>query len=196
MIQTANRWDHPPICDPLALLIEAGADVNGDPELPGLLGHGSEVGPRTIGAAPGFTALMRAVIEQNIEVVKFLLRHGATLDAGIEVRMEDARITAQQDGSAEALADYRELRHLQTVEDYCDLEMYGLAGSELNEGHAMLKFLRDFRAAGGTAKAFLWEPRADLCMLRLLCERGRSLSGTSSRRRRSPRLRPTKERRG
>ena len=38
----------------------------------------------------------------------------------------------------------------------------------------MLKFFRDFRAAGGTAKGFLWAPRADLCMLRLLCERGRA----------------------
>ena len=38
----------------------------------------------------------------------------------------------------------------------------------------MIKFLDDVRAAGGTVKKFFWAPRADLCMLRLLCERGRA----------------------
>ena len=32
----------------------------------------------------------------------------------------------------------------------------------------------DFRAAGGTVKKFFWAPRADLCMLRILCEQGRA----------------------
>ena len=38
----------------------------------------------------------------------------------------------------------------------------------------MLNFLIALRRAGGTIDKFLWEPRADLCMLRLLCERGRA----------------------
>lgn len=45
----------------------------------------------------------------------------------------------------------------------------------VREYFASMMFLRDLRAAGGTAKGFLWAPRADLCMLRLLCEQGRAI---------------------
>ena len=39
----------------------------------------------------------------------------------------------------------------------------------------MLSFFSDVRAAGGTVKKFLWAPRGNLCMLRLLCEQGRAM---------------------
>ena len=85
---------------------------------------------------------------------------GATLDAGLEVRR------------ATAVAE----RELQTVEGYCDFVMHTPRSdyTQREEARAMLKFFRDYRAAGGTVKRFLWAPRADLCMLRLLCEQGRA----------------------
>ena len=85
---------------------------------------------------------------------------GATLDAGLEVRR------------ATAVAE----RELQTVEGYCDFVMHTPRSdyTQREEARAMLKFFRDYRAAGETVKGFLWAPRADLCMLRLLCEQGRA----------------------
>ena len=156
--QTAHRMDLPPITDPLKLLIEAGADVNADPGL---------------GGGPGFTALMQAVVRGNTEVVKFLLSHGATLDSGIEARKAQAAVTAERFGTASARAEV----DMQTVEDYCEVIIHPLSQTPMDvvaETRAMLKFFRDYRAAGETVKGFLWAPRADLCMLRLLCEQGRA----------------------
>ena len=38
----------------------------------------------------------------------------------------------------------------------------------------MLKVIADVRAAGGTLRQYLWAPRTDLCMLRILSEQGRA----------------------
>ena len=75
--QTAHRWGHPPITDPLKLLIEAGADVNADPGL---------------GAAPGWPPIMQGVVEGNMEVVKFLLSRCRRRKFGTRRRVDaDAR---------------------------------------------------------------------------------------------------------
>ena len=58
----------------------------------------------------------------------------------------------------------------QTVEDWCRAFM----DQERWRREPTLKFLIALRAAGGTMKGYLWAPRADLCMLRLLCEQGRA----------------------
>ena len=65
---TSNPYaDEATLCAPIKLLIDAGADVNAYPVAPGL------------GFTEGFTALTQAVEKSNMNVVCFLLRHGATM---------------------------------------------------------------------------------------------------------------------
>ena len=149
------RRDEEEMCASLKLLIDAGADINAGPG---------------VGAAEGFTALMQAVVKNNLVVVRFLLRHGATLDAGIEARRARTLSQCQLHGLSPA-ATRREVDE-QTLEDWCRLLMRGPAET-YNRG-PMLNFLTDVRASGGTVKKFLWAPRGNLCMLRLLCEQGRA----------------------
>ncbi|CAH0366461.1 unnamed protein product [Pelagomonas calceolata] len=147
--------------EPMALLIDAGADVNADPG---------------VGAAEGFTAIMQAIVENDIDVLKFLLSRGARLDAGIETRRARALSQCRLHGVGRA-ATRREVDE-QTLEDWCRLIIETQAGYDVQieryRRAPMIKFLGDFRAAGGTVKKFFWAPRADLCMLRILCEQGRA----------------------
>ena len=97
----------------------------------------------------------------------------ATAVTNAAPRSPKLAITAGRFGTASARAEV----DLQTVEDYCEVLIHPLSQTghtQVAETRAMLKFFRDYRAAGGTVKGFLWAPRADLCMLRLLCEQGRA----------------------
>ena len=151
--------DEEDVCAALKLLIDAGANVNAVQVVNGANGAGQ-----------GFTALMQAVVENSVTVARFLLRHGATLDSGIQARRARAAVLVERNSVGAVLAGIDAER--QTVEDWCRLFMRGNAET-YNRG-PMLNFLSDVRAAGGTVKLFLWEPRGNLCMLRLLCEQGRA----------------------
>ena len=87
-------------------------------------------------------------------MTRFLLRHGATLDSGIQARRARAAVLVERNSVGAVLAGIDAER--QTVEDWCRLFMRGNAET-YNRG-PMLNFLSDVRAAGGTVKLFLWEP--------------------------------------
>ena len=95
----------------------------------------------------------------SCEVVSFLLSQGASVDYHRKC----------QDRGLSPAATRREVDE-QTVEDWCRAFM----DQERWRREPTLKFLIALRAAGGTMKGYLWAPRADLCMLRLLCEQGRA----------------------
>ena len=145
--------DEATLCAPLKMLIDAGADVNAD---------------TGVGSKEGFTPLMQAVTQNNKYVICFLLRCGATMDSGLEARRARALRKCQELGFSPA--ETRREVDEQTVEDWCRAFM----DQERWRREPTLKFLIALRAAGGTMKGYLWAPRADLCMLRLLCEQGRA----------------------
>ena len=107
---------------------------------------------------------MQAVTQNNKNVICFLLRSGATMDSGLETR----RASGMRVGEPAI------------IEDWCRFiiraQPHSQAGfREMWRREPMLNFLIALRRAGGTIDKFLWEPRADLCMLRLLCEQGRAV---------------------
>jgi len=125
-----------------------------------LVSHGADVNAASgQGGARGWVAIMQAAIAADAKMVRFLLSQGADLDAGHEERI----IQPHYEGPTTCMS----------LEFY--LEYIISESSENRQYFPVLSFIRNVRAAGGTLRGYLWAPRAELCVLRILCEQGRAV---------------------
>lgn len=119
---------------------------------------------------PGGTPIFEAVANNNMTMLHYLLRRGANLDTDIEARRVRTLTLSQR---------AQEILGNDTVEDWARMFINTEVGYNVQiekyRRAPMLHFLADLRAAGGTMKGFLRAPRMELCLLRLLCEKGRAV---------------------